>query len=184
MNKKILSVLAELEKTRTKFWNISPETGLFLNQLIRFQKIKTILEIGTSNGYSGIWLAEALMETGGHLHTIESNFKKRFDLGTSNFKKAGVSDVITQIKGHAPEAIPSTPKTLDLAFFDATKHEHLEYFHVLENRINKNGMIITDNAISHKKELAPYTKHLQKQKNWSSKLLGVGTGLFISTKIR
>ncbi len=182
---RIQNLLKSLEVTRETFWNIHEETGKFLNLLIVSQKYKTVLEIGTSNGYSGIWLAEALSHTKGHLYTIESNLKLRFHLATENFKKSGLSKYITQIPGHAPQAIPPStakPKKFDLVFFDATKHEHISYWKLLKNRINKSGTIITDNAISHKKELTQFIKEVQKNKNFTSVILPVGTGLFIAIK--
>ena len=182
MKAKILSLLRELEKTSKQFWNISPETGAFLNTLIRDRDYTGVLEIGTSNGYSGIGLAEALSHTGGKLHTIESNFKKRYKLGQESFKKSGLNN-ITHISGHAPEDLPKTPRYFDLAFFDATKEEHLSYWEVLHKRIKKGGCIITDNAVSHQKALSPYIKAVKNTPNWETTLLQLGTGLLVSTRI-
>lgn len=182
MNKKISFLLKSLEKTSDKFWNISPQVGQFLNLLIKDRKYKTVLEIGTSNGYSGIWLAEAIKTTRGHLYTIESK-KERFILAKENFKKAGLSRYITQILGHAPEDIAVKPRFFDIAFFDATKYEHPLYFSAISSRLKKGGMIITDNIISHKKELLPYLNLLQKSKNWESVELNIGNGLMVSYRI-
>jgi predicted O-methyltransferase YrrM len=186
MNKKIKNLLISLEQTRSTFWNISKETGLFLNQLIRTNNIKTILEIGTSNGYSGIWLAEALSHTKGHLYTIESHKKLRFPLATENFKKAKLTQHITQILGHAPDVIPKKPKYFDLIFLDATKYEHPDYLKAILPRTRKGSIIITDNAISHKKELKPYFKAAKeianKTKSLKNFLLPLGSGLFISLR--
>jgi len=186
MKSKVKSLLKELEKTREKYWNIDPEVGLLLNQIIQHQNYKSVLEIGTSNGYSGIWLAEGLSKTGGHLYTIESNLKGksgmpgRFYLAKENFKKAGLSTYITQISGHAPGAIPKKPLKFDLAFFDATKFEYPTYLSALAARIKKGGLIIADNINSHKKELAPYTKKIAALKNFKTTHLNIGTGLLIS----
>lgn len=188
MNTKIQNLLKELALTREIFWNIHEETGKFLNLLITSQKYKTVLEIGTSNGYSGIWCAEALSQVAKiskssqkpHLYTIESNLKKRFPLAAENFKRSGLSKYITQILGHAPEVIPKTPKKFDLAFFDATKYEHILYWNALKNRINKGGAIIADNVTSHKDALKDFTKEVQKDKNFTTIILPVGTGLLVS----
>lgn len=182
MNKRIKSLLTELEKTRHLFWNISPETGLFLNQLIRLTKVKTALEIGTSNGVSGIYITEALSHNKGHLYTIESHKKLRFRLAQKNFAKAKLEPYVTQILGHAPEAIPPKPRTFDLIFLDATKYEHVDYLKTLLPRTKKDSIIITDNALSHKKELAPYFKAIKRLKNFETCLLPIGTGLLISVK--
>lgn len=82
------NTLIELEKTQHQFWNISRVTAEFLYSLIRTQKSKNVLEIGTSNGYSGIWLGKAVKSTGGHLTTIEF-YDKRLDIAKENFKNAG-----------------------------------------------------------------------------------------------
>ncbi|MCK9186544.1 class I SAM-dependent methyltransferase [Candidatus Gracilibacteria bacterium] len=192
MNKKIKNLLASLALTRETFWNIHEETGKFLNLLIVSQKYKTVLEIGTSNGYSGIWLAEALSQVAKtcktktpHLYTIESNLKKRFPLATKNFKESGLSKYITQILGHAPEAIPSRsagPKKFDLAFFDATKYEHILYWNAVKNRINKGGTIAVDNIISHKDALKDFIKEVKKDTSFTTVILPLGTGLLVSVK--
>jgi len=184
MNKAVKRLLGELEKTRKKYWNIDAKTGQFLNQLVKERKYKKILEYGTSTGYSAIWFLEALSKTKGHLTTIESHKKERFPLAQKHIKESGLSKYATLILGHAPEDTPVTPKLFDLAFFDATKYEHVDYFKAASKRIKKGGMIITDNAISHKKELAPYLKHVTTQKDWQSEVLNIGTGLLVSTKIK
>lgn len=181
MKKQILRLLKSLERTSTTYWNISPATGQFLNLLIKDQNYKTVLEIGTSNGYSGIWLAEALSQTKGHLYTMESNKKIRFFLAQKNFQKSGLKN-ITQILGHAPEAIPKIPKKLDLAFFDATKEEYILFFHLLKNRIKKGGMIIADNLYSHAKALKAFTKEIHSDSDWKVFELNLGTGLLIGIR--
>jgi len=190
MNPKIQNLLKKLALTREIFWNIHEEVGEFLNLLITSQKYKTVLEIGTSNGYSGIWLAEALSQVAKtckspqkpQLYTLESNFKKRFPLATENFKKAGLLKHITQILGHAPDVIPKTPRKFDLAFFDATKYEHILYWNALKNRINKGGMIIADNITSHKDALKDFTKEVQKDAAFTTVILPLGTGLLVAVK--
>lgn len=182
MDSKLKRLLSQIEKNRHKYWNISPETGHFLNLLIKDRNYKKILEIGTSSGYSGLFIAEALSQTKGHLYTIESHAKERFSLAEKHFKASGLSPYITQIKGHAPEIIPKAPKTLDMAFFDATKYENIDYFLTIAKRIKKGGLVITDNAISHKKELSKYFKYLETLPGWDHQILNLGSGLSIAIK--
>ena len=228
MDQKIKSLLDSLDYTRSEFWNISKETGLFLNKLIRATpSIKTILEIGTSNGVSAIYMAEALKakkeelleiksknflpkniplskETIAvksrvsqkpnskktfHLYTIESHKKLRYKLATENFKKAGLTQYITQILGHAPEVIPKNPKYFDLIFLDATKYEHTDYLKAIlprtyfNSRTSKGSIIITDNAISHKKNLKPYFKEVKKLKKFKTHLIKISSGLLVSERV-
>ena len=77
-------VLSSLEKTRTEFWNLDRECANFLNTLIKINNSKNVLEIGTSNGYSGIWILEALKETKGKFTTIEF-WEKRQSVARKNF---------------------------------------------------------------------------------------------------
>lgn len=182
MRPKIKKFLKTLKKTKNEFWNIDEKVGQFLNCIVKIKKYKTVLEIGTSNGYSGIWLAEALKTTRGRLYTIESH-RNRFALATQNFKKSNLQNYITQIQGHAPKDLPKIPKFFDLAFFDATKQEHISYFQALFPKIKPGGLIITDNIHSHKKELAPYIKKIKTFKNWRSIELTLGDGLLLSLKL-
>lgn len=197
MKPRVRSLLNQLEKTSHLFWNVSPETGLFLNQLIRATNPRNVLEIGTSNGYSAIWMAEALAHSPAqnpqtsdthhaHLYTIESHKRLRYPEAQKNIRKAGLAEHITLILGHAPEAIPKKPRKFDLIFLDATKYEHTDYLKAILPRTRKGSIIITDNALSHKKELAPYRKTLfgLRNKNMETHLLPLGTGLLISTRIQ
>ena len=77
--------LAELEKTQKEFWNIPRKTGVLINTFIKMMNIKNVLEIGTSNGYSGLWIAKALKTTGGKLTTIEY-YEKRQSVAIENYQ--------------------------------------------------------------------------------------------------
>lgn len=183
MNLRTKNLLKELEKTQDKYWNISRETGQFLNLIIKDRNYKNILEIGTSNGYSGLWIAEALSFTKGHLYTMESHKKERYFLAEKTFKKSHLSKYITQILGHAPEVIPNRPKFFDMAFFDATKCEYIDYFNAIKSRIKKGGIIVADNILSHEKALKPFITAVSKNKNWISIKLNLKSGLLISIKV-
>src|SRR5690606_33899805 len=106
-----------------QYWQIPVEGAEYLYQTVLRLKPSLILEIGTSSGYSALWLVEALLASpstqNSRLITIESN-ADRFDFASQNFKKAGVESLIQNIKGHAPEVfsqIDLSP-SIDLAFFD------------------------------------------------------------------
>lgn len=175
-------ILLELTKTAKRYWNISPELGSFLNLLILTQNYKTILEVGTSNGYSGIWMAAALKKTGGKLYTIESHQKERYRLASKNFQKIGLQKQVVQILGHAPEAIPQKPEKFDLIFLDATKMEYPQYFTALKNRVKAPGLIIADNIRTHPEQTSAYQKLVHKTAGWQNFALEIGSGILISYK--
>ncbi len=185
MNSTVVHVLNRFDEARKNSgnptWNISRETGLFLHTLIRAMNARRVLEIGTSTGYSGLYLAEALTHTGGTLVTIESH-AERFAIAKETFAVAGLQN-IEQIQGHAPEVLPGITGIFDILFFDATKEEHLSYFKTLDSKLRVNGLIITDNIISHAKELQGYKEYLEAQSNYQHTVVPIGTGLLVSLKI-
>jgi predicted O-methyltransferase YrrM len=180
MDAKVEKTLQKLEETGREFWIIPHETGEFLNNLIREKNIKCVLEVGTSIGYSGIWMAEALSHTGGKLYTLESH-NERFAKAKNHFEEAGLTQYVTQLKGHAPDI--EIPDMFDLLFLDATKIEYVSYIKTFLFHMKKGGIIIADNAISHRKELAEYEKYIFSSDQLKSELKELGAGIFISTII-
>lgn len=181
MNKGLKSLLKTIAKEKNTYWNVDESTAKFLNIFVREKRYEKVLEIGTSSAYSTIWIAEALVHKKGHLYTIESHKKHRFSVGEKNISASKLKN-ITQILGHAPESIPKNPKMFDMAFFDATKEEYVQYFNTIKHRIKKGGVIIADNILSHEKAVAPYLKALNSEPGWTSHLIHIGTGLLISYK--
>ena len=137
MNTQTLDTLEKLEETSDKFWNISHQTGNFINILIKLMNAKNVLEIGTSNGYSGLWIADALKETNGHLTTIEF-WEKRQCLARENFEKCSLSDIITCKTGQACDVIKNEIKEdFDLVFIDANKQEYIKFFEAVHPLVKK-----------------------------------------------
>src|SRR5574344_2686810 len=108
-------ILMELEKTQKQFWNISRPTAEFLYNLIVDSKDKSVIEVGTSNGYSGIWIGKALKKTGGHLTTIEF-YDKRQSIARKNFKICGIDDIVTFKLGSACDILETIDFDVDFAF--------------------------------------------------------------------
>ncbi len=159
------------------YWQIPRDGAEYLQQTVLRLKPQTILEIGTSSGYSGLWLAESLMQinnSNAKIYTIESH-QGRFEFAQENFKKAGATDWIIQIKGHAPEAIP-TSLTFDLAFFDGTKSQTGSFFDSVWPILNPGGEILVDNVISHADKMQPFFDYLNSI-NIAFEVLDIGAGL-------
>ena len=184
MNKETESLFLELEKTQHEFWNIAKETGNFLNMLIKMTGRKKMLEIGTSNGYSAIWFALALKETGGTLDTIEF-WDKRRQLALDNFKKVGVEDIITAHLGSALEILPKLcrEKDFDFVFIDANKNEYILYFDVINLLLQKGTIIACDNVLSHELKVKPFVDKIMNDDNYQVEILNLPAGLLLAYKI-
>ena len=178
------SVLLELEKTQKQFWNISRVTAEFLYYLILANNSKNVLEIGTSNGYSGIWLAKALKRTGGHLTTIEF-YDKRLDIAKENFKRCKVDDVIEPLQGSALMHLEYLPKDfeIDFAFVDANKSEYIKYFKFIDIHMKKGGIIACDNVLSHEEKCKPFIDAINSHPNYENVILPLPAGLSLARKI-
>lgn len=185
MDENTLKVLAELEKTQKDFWNISKESANFLNMLIKISRVKKVVEVGTSNGYSGIWIAKALKETGGkrsHLTTIEY-YEKRIELAKENFKKCGIDDIITIKQGSACDVLETIDYGIDLAFIDANKSEYIKYFELIDPKLHSGGIIVADNITSHAEKVAPFVEKIKSDPNYQVEILDFPGGMLVGYKL-
>lgn len=174
----------ELEKTQHDFWNIARETANFMSMLIKINNTKNMLEIGTSNGYSGLWFALALRETGGSLDTIEF-WDKRRQLAIANFEKIGVNDIITAHLGSALEILPKLceEKEFDFVFVDANKGEYIKYFDIINPHLKKGAVIACDNVLSHELKVKPFVDKIMADDNYQVEILNLPAGLLLAYKI-
>lgn len=176
-------VLKRLEETQHDFWNISRATANFLNMLIKMVNAKNVVEVGTSNGYSGIWLAKALKETGGHLTTIEY-YEKRIVLAQENFKTCGVADIIDIKQGSAIEILEEIPEDeiIDFAFIDANKAQYIDYFTIIDKHMKSGAIITADNITSHAAKVKTFVDAIQGNKNYQVEILDLPAGLLVARK--
>lgn len=141
--KKILDTLEEMRQG-TRFANVSTTDGRLLRMLTESVNAKNVVEIGTSTGESGVWFALALRSTGGHLYTHEID-ESRADIAQQNFKKAGVDDLITIIRGNAHETVQQHKDPIDVLFLDADKEGYIDYLEKLLPLVRPGGLIIAHN---------------------------------------
>lgn len=170
MDKKILSVLAELEKTQKEFWNIMPEGGKLLNVLIRISGAKRVLELGTSNGYSTIWMAE----TGVEVISMEK-WEERAEEAKENFSRAGVK--VKLIEGDIFENVPKLKGKFDFVFIDALKKDYIKYWELIQDKLENKAVIVADNVINREEEVKEYLKEIRK---YPSVTIPIGGGMEVS----
>jgi predicted O-methyltransferase YrrM len=154
-------VLAELNR-RTHLDTVYPQMlagkmqGRLLEMISLMARPENILEIGTFTGYSAICLARGLKDNG-CLYTIEIN-DEMTGYATEFFKKAGLSDKITQLQGDAREIIPRLDKTFDLVYIDAEKDDYIQYYNLVIDKVRPGGLILADNVLWDEKVLEDPSK--------------------------
>lgn len=137
------AVLEDILKNQ-RFLNVSRDDGRMLRIFAESSNAKSAVELGTSTGYSGIWLALALRRTGGRLTTFEID-TERAAIAASNFKRAGVADLIEIVVGDAHKEISKVAGPIDFVFSDADKEGYLTYFRALSPKLRVGGLFISDN---------------------------------------
>ena len=143
--KKILTILEDMNRNQTRgMMNVPQEDGRILRMLTEAVGAKHVVEIGTSNGYSGIWFCLALRTTGGKLTTHDID-EGRASLARENFKRAGVDNMVTLVMGDAHETITKLKGPIDVVFIDADKEGYLDYLTKLLPLVRPGGLILSHN---------------------------------------
>ncbi len=179
-----LQLAEKLEETQHDFWNISHQTAEFISMLIKISKVKNVLEIGTSNGYSTLWIADALKDsnTGGHLTTIEF-YEKRQSIARENIENCNLSDYVTFKQGRALEIIPELDFVPDMVFIDANKAEYIQYFDLLKDKLPTGAIILADNVVSHAAKVADFLETIKNDTRYQSQVLDLPAGLLMALKL-
>ena len=143
--KRIFEVIHDLDQGRS--WstaNVSFSDGRLLRVLAESAGAKNVVEIGTSNGFSALWLLLALQTTGGKLTTFEIDPDK-ISLASKNFKRAGVDHLVTIVEGDAHNEVLRLKDPIDLLFIDADKAGYLDYLNKLLPLVRPGGLILAHN---------------------------------------
>lgn len=162
-----------------------PHSAGLLNLLIRSKNAQRIVEVGTSIGYTALWLGEAARATGGHVIGMELVDAKHAD-AVAALKRAGLADVVEVRKGDAKEVLAAIEGPVDLAFVDAWKDDYTTYFDTLLPKMSVGGCIVADNITfpeSVQELMKRYQAHVRAYPNVRSHFLSVGSGLEMSVKI-
>ena len=184
MDTATLEISQQLEITQHEFWNISHQTAEFISMLIKISKVKNVLEIGTSNGYSTLWIADALKDAGnnGHLTTIEF-YEKRQSMAKENIEKCGLTQYVTFKQGRALEILEQLDFIPDMVFIDANKSEYIQYFDLLKDKLPKGAIILADNVVSHAVKVADFLDVIKNDTRYQSQVLDLPAGLLMALKL-
>jgi predicted O-methyltransferase YrrM len=187
------SLMAELEQLgkandsstserARKMLNITHDTGEFLAVLVRATLARRVLEIGTSNGYSTLWLATAARAIGGSVTTVEfSDYK--VGLASKNFDRSGLAAYISLVHDDAGRVLErSADSAYDFIFLDSERPEYPSWWPNLRRVLRPTGLLVVDNAVSHPEEMAPFVALVEADTSFTTSLVPVGNGEFMAVK--
>lgn len=179
MEKKILMVLDEMEKSHQTYLSVPMQDGRALRLLTEVADARNVLEIGTSTGYSGLWFCLALQRTGGHLTTFEIDHSRASE-ARQHFRQAGVEKLVTVVEGDAHEQVAKLKTQIDLAFIDADKEGYVDYLNKILPLVRPGGVILAHNV-----EMVPeYVKTVTTNVNLETIFYMEGNGLGVTLKKR
>jgi len=150
-----LARLKWMRQNEGNLWNVNAEEGAFLRNLAEKLHAREALEIGTSNGYSSIWIGMGVRKEGGHLLTLEID-EGRAKLAQANFKAAGLDPVITLKLGDALVEVPKLHGPYDFVFIDAWKQDYVKYLNLVIPMVRPGGVIVAHNVTDLKDELTDF----------------------------
>ena len=165
-----------------KMLNITRDTGELLALLVQRRGAQAVLEIGTSNGYSTLWLAEAVKRLDGRVTTIERD-EKKISLAEANFQRAGLSPWIILLAGEAGSLLPSLPTAgYQLIFLDSDRQHYQGWWPEIRRLLAPRGLLVVDNAISHESEMRDWMAQVRRDPDFLTSLVPVGKGEFLAVR--
>ena len=162
--------------------NVPSRDGKFLHDLILKHKYKRALEIGTSTGHSGIWIAWALSKTGGKLITIEID-EDRYRTALENFKEAGLTDFIDARLADAHELVQKLEGPFDFIFSDADKEWYTNYFKAVAPKMAVGGCFTAHNVTMRTRGIREFVEYIKNLPDFETTIeQRVTTGISVSYK--
>ena len=148
--------IKEMEADGPIYLRIPPPDGRFLSLLVEATRAKNVLEIGTSHGYTAIWISRGLEETDGKLTTVEI-LPDRVEMARKHLGQAGLSHRVTFKTGDAHQLLPSLEGPFDFVFLNADKGGQVDYFHKLvPQKLLPGGLLIAYSAIQQREKMKDY----------------------------
>jgi predicted O-methyltransferase YrrM len=159
--------------------NLDPSSAQLLSILVRAAGVTRAVEIGTSNGYSTIWIAWSIAPADGRIVSIDRNPDKHV-LARENLRRANLLDRVELRTGDAAEIVRQLSGPFDLVFLDADRRKFPEIVHILLPKLAPKVLLIADNVLSHPEEIAEYLKLVSSLADFQHTTVPVGKGLSIA----
>ncbi len=184
MNARIRDTIAAVEAfipTVDDALALSREAASFTRALVLATGAKRGVEIGTSYGYSGLWIGSALFENGGSLVTMDCEARK-LDIARANFEAAGLSDCIEVREGSAADSLATIPGPIDFVLNDADKENCRRYVELLADKLADRAIVLTDNTTSHASILGEFVDWIRARDDFTSTHVAIGSGMELSVR--
>lgn len=176
---RVLSTIDEIERGGARYANVPSSDGRMLRLLVEAVNARSVVEIGTSTGISGLWFCLALEKTGGRLTTFELD-AGRAAAARAHFKKAGVERLVTVVQGDAHRMIATLKGPVDVVFIDAEKQGYPDYLKQLLPLVRPGGLVLAHNV-----DMVPeYMKLVTTDPALETVLYMQGGGLAVTLKKR
>jgi predicted O-methyltransferase YrrM len=164
--------------------NLEPDSAALLALLVRATAARRVLELGTSNGYSTLWLADAARSVGGRVVSVEVD-AERSAIAARNLQQAGLRDLVELRTEDAAQALgDSAPGSWDLIFLDAERSAYAGYWPELVRALPAGGLLAVDNVLSHARELEAFRACVREDASVSEALAPTGAGLLLVVRER
>jgi predicted O-methyltransferase YrrM len=169
-----------VSERRYKLLNLERPTAELIWLLLQSTRRRSVLEIGTSNGYSTIWIAKALRCTPDARFVSIERFPEKLAQARKNLERAGLRAAVELIEGDATEIVRSLPPDFDCIFFDADRVSAPAQLEILLPGLAPDALLLADNVLSHPEEIAGYRKTVESSPGFIWTVAPVGKGLHIA----
>lgn len=171
---------AELADRSDRLRNVEPETARMLAVLVHATGARRVLELGTSNGYSTVWLADA---TAGTVLTVELD-AGRAEQAHATFARVGLGDTIELAEADGAQILAKSPdREFDFVFLDAERSEYTRWWPDLLRTLDSPGLIVVDNVLSHAGEVQEFRAVVDAEPAVTSALVPIGAGTLLITRL-
>ncbi len=162
-----------------KMLNLQPDTALLISILVRSSRRQRMLELGTSNGYSTIWLASAARELGGQVTSVDHSAAKLAQADV-NLHRANLRQFVDLRLGDAAAVIDTLSGPFDFVFFDSVQMKPWIPLQRVWPKLSADAFVLADNVLSHPVEMQPFLSAVAAQAGFDHVVVPVGKGLFVA----
>jgi predicted O-methyltransferase YrrM len=165
--------------------SVGPQAGRLMHLLATAARARTIVELGTSYGYSTVWLADAARETGGKIHSLDLS-QKKVDFAREQLRRAGLEGCVEFHVGDARETLQKLPGPFDFVLVDLWKDLYCTCFELLHPKLAQGALVAADNMLhppGARQHAVAYQKLVRTKGDMDSVLLSIGNGIELSRKL-